>query len=110
MNILEVAILIVVLIILFKVFSMPVCNCEKRAADNNPSVVVTGPREGCEDAICKPVCDEFRRDLPRYRDCMRKCFQDKRTAIENCCSSVCGNLAGEEREQCIDSCSTPLFI
>lgn len=91
---------------------MPVCTCEERAkasVDDNPAVVVTGPREGCEDAICKPVCDEFRKDLVKYRDCMRGCFKNKKTPIEACCSSVCSNLAGEEREQCIKSCSTPLF-
>lgn len=98
MNIL-LLVIVLVLVLLLAIFLSP----------KSFNIPVTGPREGCEDVICRPDCQDYIHDQPLYKQCIQGCFTSKKQQIEDCCFSLCGTLPGSERSECVDACSTPLF-
>lgn len=75
-----------------------------------------GPREGCEDRVCRHCFESSDGDLERIKTCMNKCFEENQEAIYACCINSCPSIPTDSSQppsigylQCAESCKNQLF-
>ena len=73
--------------------------------DSEAFTGLSGIRESCEDIVCSD-CQSYanKKDFAGYMRCKKKCFQERKEEIDECCAEQCGEDAG-----CLESCQPLVY-